>query len=132
MLRISRKSIAILLALWLPLFSGSALAASVAMQARGGHCTPAVQSVERHSDHAKHDMHVGHDMMLSHDADQSAQHDAPCNNCGVCHIACCGYLAAVLAGVSELPATAQSYTIALTGFQSITSAPLDPPPLARV
>lgn len=67
--------------------------------------------------------------------DQSAQtheqQNHPCNNAGVCHFACIGYLAAVAIEVNEDQPLAQTYAPFSTQFQSITSTPLDPPPLAR-
>ena len=62
---ISRKFVAVLMLLWLPLFSGSALAASLAMQAQQGDCH---QTAMQHGE----DMSMHH-----HDAamDQAATHD---------------------------------------------------------
>jgi len=132
MLRISRKLIALLMVLWLPLFSGSALAASVGMQSVGGDCSAAVsQPADHHSNHAgAHQQHAEH---ASHSGSmQDHQHDTSCKNCGVCHIACCAYLATVDAGMDVLLPSDRSYASSPTQFQSITFAPLDPPPLARV
>jgi len=135
MFRISQKIVAVLLAIWLPLFSGSALAASVAMQAMNGDCSPVIaQSGEHHShDASAHDQHLNHTNLAAaqaHAAGQGDHHDPSCKNCGVCHLACYGYLATVAIGMLEAQPSAQSFTLSSTQFQSVTSAPLDPPPLA--
>ena len=129
------KFIAVILAIWLPLFSGNALAVSIAMQAMGGdhhsvvaqqgepdaHCASIMQ---QHTQHAQ----------LAADQDQSAGHqDQPAGeDCGTCHLACCGYLAAASIEVVETQPSAKPFALLSTQFQSITSTPLDPPPLARV
>jgi len=119
------------MAIWLPFFSGSALAASVAMQTVRGDCSTAVsQSVDHLYQHSgileQHDDHAAHNGAM-----QDGQHDASCKNCGVCHIACCAYLAAIDVSVNVLLPLIRSYVSSPTQFQSITFAPLDPPPLVR-
>jgi len=131
MLNITRKLIALMMALWLPLFSGSALAASVAMHAMGGDCSSAVEQPFDHHHAISHGQptdHATHDGSGPHQGDH---HDTSCKNCGVCHIACCGYIATIGTGVEVLQPSAKSYVSALSQFQSVTFAPLDPPPLVR-
>jgi len=136
MLRTFGKFIAVILAIWLPLFSGNALAASIAMQSMGGdrhsavakqgephaHCASTVQ---QHTQHAQ----------LATDQDQSAGHQDQPNpadeNCGTCHLACCGYMVAAPAKVMGAQPSARLFATLSSQFQSITSTPLDPPPLAR-
>lgn len=134
MLHTVGKFIAVILAIWLPLFSGNALAVSVAMQSMGGgqhsvvaqqgepdaHCASTVQ---QHTQHAR----------LAADQDQSAGHqDQPAGeDCGTCHLACCGYMAAASIEVMDAQPSDRLFTLLSTQFQSITSTPLDPPPLAR-
>jgi len=135
MSRLSRKVVAVLLAIWLPLFSGYALADSIVMQNMRGDCHMA-QQVSPPSPHVS-DLHQHmHHVQMSANKHQSAgQHDSQnssCNNCGVCQLACSGYLAAVTIEVAEAQLLAQSFTPTSTQFQSFTTAPLDPPPLARV
>jgi hypothetical protein len=125
MRHLSRKCVAVLLAVWLPLFSGNALAVSVAMQSVGGQsmsggCHDAMQTSPAH-----HDM-SGH----QHDH-QSNQQQSSHKDCGVCQLACCGYMAAATTGIAGVPLPAQSFIPVPTQFQSVTSAPLDPPPLVR-
>ena len=132
------KFVAVLLAIWLPLFSGSALAASVAMQTTSGDCHPvAVQPNRHHTPHVstnhQHDsLHNDQPAASQHHA--AVQHDqqnSSCKDCGVCHFACSGYLATVTVSVTGDQLLAQNYTSSSTQFQSFSSAPLDPPPLAR-
>lgn len=106
---ITRKFIAVILAIWLPIFSGNALA--VPVQAMGGdehtmHCDEAMQ-------HALNDI----------DQDQSAGYQ-----CGTCH--CCGYMAVAAIEVIEAQTSSIKFPPFLTRFQSITSYPPDHPPLS--
>lgn len=133
MLRLPRKFVAVLLAVWLPLFSGNALAASIGMQANSGDCD-VMQQVSPPSQHdsASH-QHMHHHQLAANQEQQNNPHHqqhSSCNNCGVCLLACSGYLAAVTINVADAQPAAQSFTLSTTQFQSFTSAPLDPPPLA--
>lgn len=102
-----RKLIAILLAVWIPLFGGNALAASVSMQ--HGSC---------------------HEMMQDgqHGAADASHQDSSCGS--ACHLACCGYLTVQQSAASPQPETGNVSTPYLFSFHSITSTPLLPPPLA--
>jgi hypothetical protein len=143
MSRLSRQFVAVLLAIWLPLFSGNALAVSVVMQADccDGHAS-SVQPVETHSHHASEHRHMQHnrlamqqDQAAGHCDQQNDHHDhqsSSCKSCGVCHLACCGYLAAVAIELAAVQPLALSFTSYSLQFQSVISTPLDPPPLARV
>lgn len=135
-----RQFVAVLLAIWLPLFSGNALAASVAMQSTRGDCHPVAAQValQSHEHHMHHDattppLHID---QLDASQDQSAgQHDpqdSSCKDCGVCHFACSGFLANAAIEITEAGFSTQVYAASSTPFQSFTSAPLDPPPLSRV
>ncbi|HEU0219724.1 MAG TPA: DUF2946 domain-containing protein [Gallionella sp.] len=130
------KFIAVILVVWLPLFSGNALAVSIAMQSPGGDCHSAVEqqgepqphcasTVQQHTQHAQ----------LAADQDQSAGHQDQQNpageDCGTCHLSCCGYLAAASIEVMDAQPSDRLFTLLSTQFQSITSTPLNPPPLAR-
>ena len=114
---ITRKFIVILMLLWLQLSSGSALAATVSMQMHD----------------ACHDMAMptmqfdGH-----HHAPTQHRHGVSCNICGDCHIACCGYLASQPIELAAFQTTDGQVTPYLVAFTSVTVAPLDPPPLARL
>ena len=131
----ARKFVAVLLAVWLPLFSGNALAVSMVMQTKGGDCD-VMQQVSPPSQHVPDlhmHMHMNHVQPVADEPHSAGQHDSQgssCNNCGVCHIACSGYLAAVTVEVAGIQLTTQAYTPSSIQFQSHTSAPLDPPPLA--
>jgi hypothetical protein len=130
MSRLSRKFVAVLMLLWLPLFSGSALAATVSMQAQRGACHEAAMQEMHHADAGDHRHHHAEASAVQ---DQTASHDqadTSCNACGVCHLASSGYLAEP--GVADVAAqaAAQPVTPYLVSFHSITSTPLVPPPLA--
>lgn len=105
----ARKLIAVLFAIWLPLFSGSALAASVMMQMPSDTCQ------EMGMD--------GHDM---------APVPAQCDTCDVCHLACGSYLAVQAIAQPDALQAVATVTPYLFSFDSITSLPLLPPPLALV
>lgn len=116
----ARKFIAVLLAIWLPLFSGSALAASVSMQMPHGFCHEMdLAAMQDMSDHQQ-----SHDESPVHD-----QHGSSCTACGVCHLACSGYLGVQAINNPEVMQAAASVTPYLFSFHSITSIPLLPPPL---
>jgi len=148
MSQFARKFIAVLLALWLPLFSGSVLAASVSMQFHsgqthsepmnhepsyheGGHdvAMPTMQQAMQEGDGCE--QHVG--AADTHDQDCHDQdcHDKQCAACGVCNIACSGYLAVSCLSGSILQQADASLTVYLLSFNSTTTLPPLPPPLAR-
>jgi len=120
-----RKLIALLMLLWLPLSSGSALAASLAMQLQPGSCHESGAM----SQHAMND----HQMMQQHD-DQTSPTDpsSACATCAVCHLACSGFAVAQSPVASLVATTMQIVTFKPEIFISHVSAPLLPPPLARV
>jgi hypothetical protein len=112
----TRKFIAVLLALWLPLFSGSALAATISMQY--GSCHETGMGVMQMADIHHHDDHQ-----------HGVQNKQPCNNCGICHLAYSGYLGVQEVNVLDSLHLAFSVTPYLLSFHSISSIPLLPPPL---
>jgi hypothetical protein len=111
--------------LWLPLFSGSALAATVSMQMGNGSChEAAMPQTMSHHDMGEHHHHT--------DAPAPADRHAPaCDSCGVCHLVCTGYLSVPAIELAAVQATAREATPYLLAFSSITSAPLVPPPLVH-
>lgn len=131
-----RKFVAVLLALWLPLFSGSAMAASVSMQLDMGSSHHPSNGM---SDDAMMDMSHGDSCEMSAasgDLDgHAATPDHPhhkCSACGICQLACSGYLAmSALNGLSvqQSASTPSGY---LLSFVSVTSLPLLPPPLVLI
>ncbi|MDO8811865.1 MAG: DUF2946 domain-containing protein [Gallionella sp.] len=131
------KFIAVILAIWLPLFSGNALAVSVAMQAMAGDRHSAVAQQGESDAHCASMMqqHAQHAQPAA-DQDQSAGHTDQQNpagtNCGTCHLVCCGYAATAPIEVMEAQPSARLFASISSQFQSITPTLLDPPPLARV
>ena len=131
-----RQLVAVLLAIWLPLFSGNALAVSISMQTKSGDCHVAVvQTNEHHSRHASTpDQHAQH-FHLAAIRDRSAgahdQKDSSHKDCSDCQLACCGYMATDAFEVAEIQPSSQLFILSSTQFQSFTTTPLDPPPLAR-
>lgn len=130
-----RKFIAVLLAIWLPLFSGSVLAASVSMQFHAGQ-SHSEQALNEAIPDMRQDMHDSCEQQFVGSSDTHAaphdHHDKKCTACGVCHLACSGYLA-----VSDLSGLTRQQpdsvlTTYLLSFNSVSSIPLLPPPLARV
>lgn len=129
MFRSSRKFIAVLMLLWLPLSGGSALAATVSMQMPQGKCHEAAMS-QAMSQAMSHDMgehHQHHGKMPA----TTDEHSPSCSACGVCHLACTGYLAVPGVEPVALQTAAHEITPYLVVFHSVTSVPLVPPPLAR-
>ncbi|MBU0622360.1 MAG: DUF2946 domain-containing protein [Gammaproteobacteria bacterium] len=120
-----RKFVAVLMLLWLPLFTGNALASSIAMQMQQGGCDEAAaMQAMSHQDMGEHHMH--HEMPAAADESGTA-----CNDCSLCHLACTGYLAVPEAELVAALAPALETTPYLVVLNSHTSAPLVPPPLAR-
>lgn len=115
-----RKFVAILMLLWLPLFSGSALAATVSMQMQSGSCHDEFMHM------SDMDMGAQHDEMPATD-----EHDS--SSCSsVCHLACTGYLVVPTMALVAVQTFSSVVTPYLVSFRSITFAPLLPPPLVRV
>lgn len=121
MSRLTQKIVAVLFAIWLPLFSGGALAASVAMQTHAVHEQDAMMT----------DCGMD-DMDMSTQAGVTDEHQAGCDTCAVCHLACTAYLSVPKIENLAVQMTARDITPYLLAFSSHTSAPLLPPPLARV
>ncbi len=114
----TQKFIAILFALWLPLFSGSALASSVAMQMPAGQAQDAMMA-----DCGMDEM----DMQQTGNGSNQA-----CDSCAVCHMACTAYIGVPAIGTPAVVASAYDATPYLLAFSSYTFVPLLPPPLARL
>lgn len=116
--------------LWLPVFTGSALAASVPMLLPHGGCNEAgmSQAMSGETMDMEMDEHHMHRGEMPAPADE---HSPSCNSCGVCHLACTGYLAAPGVEMVAVQITASEITPYLVVFNSFASAPLVPPPLAR-
>ena len=137
MFRPFRKFVAVILAIWFPLFSGSALANSVAMPSGGGDCQTVVaqQNTQTHQQASANHQHMHHAQPVVNQGQSAAaddHQDSSCNTGSLCHLACCVYMASPAAVVAEIQPAARPFTLPSTQFQSYVSAPLDPPPLSRV
>ncbi len=128
----SRKFVAVLMLLWLPLFSASALAASVSMQMPQGGCHEAMAEHEMPEmadmsgmDMSEHQQHHGETPAAADEQSSS------CSSCGICHLACTAYLAVPAVELDAVQSSTQEIVPYLVSFRSITSAPLLPPPLVR-
>jgi hypothetical protein len=138
MTRTTRKYIAVIMLLWLPVFTGSALAASISMQLPQGECHDAAMAHEAMSMDMAMDMpmdmgnmDMGNMDMGVHQPLPAGEHSPSCNDCGVCHLACTGYLAVPSVSVADVQTAAREITPYLVVFNSVTSVPLLPPPLVR-
>lgn len=110
-----RKFVAVFLAIWLPLFSGAALATSVFMQMPQGTCHEMMQDAPQDG---------------QSNADQAPDHqNSSCDQCSICHLACGSYLGMQQIHTLEIMQVAGLVTPYLFSFHSITSTPLVPPPL---
>jgi len=133
MTRSTRKFIAVFIAFWLPLFSGNALAVSVAMQSMSGESHAVVmQEAEHCMHHAMADLHPqsSGDGPVQAAGSQDSQ-DPSCESSGICHLACSGYMAAASVKVAEIQPLSQLSSLFAAEFQSAALTILDPPPLAR-
>jgi len=127
-----RKFISVLLVLWLPLLSGNALATSITMQFKGSDCDSALNGKSKtYSSQIVSKMHHRHADFLS-PQDHLLEHKQVNKECGKCVLACCGYVPASVVTVTKMKLPAVKLEPADAQFQSITSIPLDPPPLVRV
>ena len=132
-----RKFIALLLAVWLPLFSGNALAGVVAMQSKGGDChAAAMQQNEHHLQHTQNTAvtdHAQHEQLAAHH-DTPPLHDqsnSSCTSHAICHLACCGYMANSVAMTVAEQQPDHAFTPYLVSLYTLTLPLFDPPPLAR-
>lgn len=114
--------------LWLPVFTGSASAASVSMQMPQGGCNEEAMAqamlhgtMDMNMDMGEHPMHHG-------------EMPAPAgvhSNCGVCHMACTAYLTVPDVAMPAVQTAVHEVTPYLVAFTSVTTTPLLPPPLVR-
>ncbi|MDD2684715.1 MAG: hypothetical protein PHY62_00985 [Gallionella sp.] len=112
--------------LWLPLSTGSALAASVSMQMQSGECHKVVASHEVTHNHADaHDHHLDTTTV-------AAEVPTPaCTDCGICHLACAAYVSVPALHTPEIRITSGIVSNSLETFASVTTLPLLPPPLVH-
>jgi hypothetical protein len=126
-----KKFIAVIMLLWLPVFTGSALAASVSMQLPQGQCHEAAMSHESMDMTMDMNMDMANMSMDEHQPVPAGEHSPSCQDCGVCHLACTGYLTVPSVSVTTVQTATREITPYLVVFNSVTSVPLLPPPLVR-
>jgi hypothetical protein len=114
----SKKFLAVFLALWLPFFSGSALAVALPMQLHGACQMHEVQ----HADARKSSAIYGQ---------PASPANFSCHACGFCHLTGSGFLASQDTDQLDMLQAGAHIIPYLFSFRSITSPPFVPPPLAR-
>jgi hypothetical protein len=124
------KYFVVLLAIWLPVFSGNAFAASISMHLMDGDCHYSKQYKDAHnaSNMFQYSQHTD---CLAQQIHQNDQKQPSHKACGVCHAACCGYMAVATAEITAITLLSLPFTSEATRFQSVTTVPLVPPPLSR-
>jgi hypothetical protein len=128
MSRSARKFVAVLMLLWLPVFTGSALAASVSMLLPQGGCHESeMMQTMSHEDMNMAEHHMHHSEIPA----PSDEHSPSGSTCGVCHLACTAYMAVPDVAMTNVQTVAVEITPYLVVFDSLASAPLVPPPLVR-
>ncbi len=131
-----RKFIAVIMAIWLPLFGDNALAESIAMHAKGGSCHAVPQQQNGHHSHqasAPHQhMHQAHfaanpDLSSSHQDQQNSS----CKDHAICHLACCGYVAGSVSLIVAPQQADRNFAPYLDAPRTLTLPLFDPPPITR-
>lgn len=120
--------------LWLPLFSGNALAVSLSMQmqqGQGNETEMAQMDMAMPQDGMDDMMMSGMQDHCTMDSAAGQHHGTTCSDCGLCHLGSAGYVAVTGIAPPAMQNAARENTPYLVAFQSFTSAPLVPPPLAR-
>jgi hypothetical protein len=125
-MRLLNKIVAVVVMLWLPLFSGNALASSIQMQMPSNQCQD--EAMATMPDMEMHDMDMGDQQA----AVMGDDHSPACDTCGICHLACSGYVAASEVAPVPLNILGLAQVLNQVSFRSISFAPLTPPPLVRV
>lgn len=69
---------------------------------------------------------------MQHMSDPSDVHTPTCNTCAVCHLACTAYLVVPTLDMAAVQAGVREFSPLQVTFFSVSSAPLLPPPLARL
>lgn len=121
----SRKLIAVFLLLWLPLFSASAVAESLAMQLQRSDCH---ESSDRMMPMSHGDM-MDHGMMQHESLQAGDEDDSSCTSCAICHVASSAFLGAPAVAVQLIETGSQAVRSTPQTLVSHLSAPLVPPPL---
>jgi hypothetical protein len=114
-----KKFVAVLMLILLPLSGSSALAATISMQKNDACDGMAMTVIQHHQEGGT--------------GNAATAHAHQCKSCsinGTCHLSCIGYLAPPSYELASLQPEMRPVTPYLVSFTSVTSAPLNPPPLA--
>jgi hypothetical protein len=122
MFRQTKKFIAVVMLLWLPYFSSSAMSAALSMQLMQLNFDEQPSSQASSVDRMYMDECP---MQQTDDAQPSAEH----GRCNLCHFVGTGYLPVSDIDVISEQASATKDLPLLIAFNSLNSAPLLPPPL---
>ncbi len=128
MLNLFKKFIVVLIAIWLPLFAGNALAVSVSMQLiAGGSHEVQVREVKQHHSDEVVTPHSAPPLVEYMAEGDCGDHYAGCSS--VCAFACTAYAVTVNVEVAKITSSVQSPMSVSLQFISTTFKPLLPPPL---
>lgn len=119
-----RKSITVILLLWLPLFSASVMAQSLAMQLQRGDCHEFAQMMSM-----SHDNMMDHGMMHHETTPASDEENSSCTSCAICHVACSAFLDVATVAMHFMASASQAVSSTPETFVSHLSPPLLRPPL---
>jgi hypothetical protein len=114
-----KKFVAILMLILFPLSGSSALAATESLQMDGTYHGMAMPTIQPHQGNGLHKTNTSHE-----------QHGNSCSDKGTCQLSCIGYLAPPFQELASVQLEMKLVTPYLVSFTSVTSAPLNPPPLA--
>lgn len=120
-----RKFIAVILLLWLPIFSASAVAESLAMQMQRGDCHESAQMMSM-----SHDDMMDHGMMHHETTQASDEENSSCASSAICHVACSAFLDVPAVAMHFMATASQAVRSTPETLVSHLSPPLLPPPLA--
>lgn len=121
-----RKFIAVILLLWLPIFSASTVAESLAMQMQRGDCHESAQMMT-----LSHDDMMDHGMMHHETTQASDEGNSFCTSCAICHVACSAFLDVPAVAMHFMATASDAVRSTPETFVSHLFPPLLPPPLVR-
>jgi len=132
-MHLSKRFFSVFLAIWLPLFSGYALADSIEVQNMAGSSHGEQHSSQAILAYPGSHMSMNHVPMAGYTRHMNNSHESSDSTCGgVCNIACSGFLVSMSMVLPEILSSIQPYIYSFSRFKSTTLNPLDRPPLRQV